>query len=304
MKYKRGISLLLTAALVLGLAAHVSTAPVLAADGGYREYREEPDERFRPPDWTETQFTCQSGPNTLSGTLTRPNNAEDGDKVPMAILLHGLSTDSNWCIDLAWYLADAGIASVRFDFAGTGFSTGAQEDMTVGSEVANTIDILDYVKTLSFVDTDNIFLVGKSMGGVDAVLASQHREDEIKAMVLWYPGFGVTEAVQRGFLLGTFFDPQDLPEAVTAAGYTYGRAFLEEVMSLDVSSACRNYDKPVLILHGDRDFVAPIVFSFAMSDVFPDCTLNVVPGGYHGFWGFQELKALEDMTNFIKENID
>lgn len=302
MKYKRGISLLLTAALVLGLAAQLGAVPVRAADSGYREHREEPDERFRPPDWTESKITCQSGPNTLSGTLTRPKNAEG--KLPMAILLHGLSTDSLWCMDIAWYLAGEGIASIRFDFAGTGYSTGAQEDMTIGSEVINTIDVLDYVKTLSFVDTDNIFLVGKSMGGVDAVLASQHRENDIKAMVLWYPGFGITDAVQHGFLLGTFFDPENLPETVAAAGYTYGRTFLEEVMALDVTAACQSYEKPVLILHGDRDFVAPIMFSFEMSSVFPDCTLNVVPGGYHGFWGFQELKALEDMTNFIKENID
>lgn len=302
MKRKRISSILLAVALMLGLAGGIFTAPAMATDSGYREHWEEPDQSMRPPDWTETAVTCQSGPNTLSGTLTQPNHIEG--KIPMAILLHGLSTDSNWCMDIAWCLADAGIASVRFDFAGTGYSTGAQEDMTVGSEVANTIDILDYVKSLSFVDQDNIFLVGKSMGGVDAVLASQQREDDVKAMVLWYPGFGVTEAVRHGFLLGEFFDPQNLPETITAAGYTYGRAFLQEVMELDVTAACRSYEKPVLILHGDRDFVAPIMFSFEMSRQFPDCTMNVVPGGYHGFWGFQELKALHDMRDFIQANID
>lgn len=302
MKHKKGLSLLLAAAMVLGLAGGLYTPSALAADSGYREHRAEPDQQFRPPDWTETYVTCQSGPNTLSGTLTKPRNAEG--KLPMAILLHGLSTDSDWCMDIAWFLADAGIASVRFDFAGTGSSTGAQEDMTVGSEVANTIDILDYVKSLSFVDTDNIFLVGKSMGGVDAVLANQRRADDIKALVLWYPGFGVSDAVRHGFLLGEFFDPQNLPETLTAAGYTYGKAFLEEAMNLDMTAACRSCEQPVMILHGDQDFVAPIMFSFAMSREFPDCTLNVVPGGYHGFWGFQELKALTDMTEFIKENID
>lgn len=302
MKHKKGLSLLLAAALTLGLLGSAFSPSVLASDSGYREHRAEPDQRFRPPDWTETYVTCQSGPNTLSGTLTKPKDTEG--KVPMAILLHGLSTDSNWCMDISWVLADAGIASVRFDFAGTGSSTGAQEDMTVGSEVANTIDILDYVKSLSFVDTDNIFLVGKSMGGVDAVLANQRRPNDIKALVLWYPGFGVSDAVQHGFLLGEFFDPQDLPDTLTAAGYTYGKAFLEEVMHLDMSAACRSCKQPVMILHGDQDFVAPIMFSFAMSREFPDCTLNVVPGGYHGFWGFQELKALMDMTDFIKANID
>lgn len=293
--------MLLAAVLVLSLAGGAFAPSALAADSGYREFRAAPDPEFRPPDWVETTFTCQSGPNTLSGTITRPKDAEG--KLPTAILLHGLSTDSFWCMDIAWYLAGHGIASIRFDFAGTGSSTGAQEDMTVGSEVANTMDVLDYVKGLSFVDTDNIFLVGKSMGAVDALLANQRRAGDIKALVLWYPGFGVSDAVQHGFLLGEFFDPQDLPETLTAAGYTYGRTFLEEVMELDVLSACRSCKQPVMILHGDKDFVAPIMFSFAMSREFPDCTLNVVPGGYHGFWGFQELKALEDMTDFIKSQI-
>lgn len=302
MRHKKSLSLLLAAVLVLGLTGGMLTAPAQAADSGYRERRPEPDQSFRPPDWEETSFTCRSGPNTLSGTITRPKDAEG--ELPTAILLHGLSTDSFWCMDIAWYLAGHGIASIRFDFAGSGSSTGAQENMTLGSEVANTIDVLDYAKHLDFVDTENIFLVGKSMGAVDAVLANQIRASDIKAMVLWYPGFGISDAVKHGFLLGEFFDPENLPETLTAAGYTYGRGFLEEVMGLDVAEACRDCKQPVMILHGDQDFVAPIVFSFAMSREFPDCTLNVVPGGYHGFWGFQELKALEDMTEFIQAHID
>lgn len=299
MKLKRIASLLLAAALTVGLCIGPTT--VFAADDQYQEHREDPAQYAPRMNWTETTVTCQSGPDTLTGVLTLPKDSEG--KVPTAILLHGLSTDKRWCDGMAWYLADRGIASVRFDFAGTGDSTGAQEDMTVGTEVINTLDILDYVQNHDFVDTDNIFLVGKSMGAVDAVLAAQGREDEIRAMCLWYPGFGVGDAVRHGFLLGQWFDPENLPDSVTAAGYTYGRGFLEEAGRLDCAAACRNYDGPVLILHGDLDFVAPIVFSFQMSEEFPNCELNVVPGGFHGFWGFQELKALEDMTAFFEENM-
>lgn len=300
MKYKRIVSCLLAAALTAGLYLSSPTA-VFAADSGYQEHREAP-EQFAPEiHWTETSISCPSGPNTLAGTLTMPKDA--GETVPVAILLHGLSTDSRWCIGMAWYLADHGIASIRFDFAGSGLSTGAQEDMTVGSEVANTLDILDYVESQPYTDLDNIFLVGKSMGGVDAVLAAQQRQDEIRAMCLWYPGFGVGDAVRHGFLLGQFFDAADPPETVTAAGYTYGRDFLLEAGKLDCTAACRSYDGPVLILHGDLDFIAPIGFSFQMSEEFSDCALHVVPGGYHGFWGFQELHALEDMTVFLQEHM-
>lgn len=91
--------------------------------------------------------------------------------------------------------------------------------------MANTIDVLDYAKHLDFVDTENIFLVGKSMGAVDAVLANQIRASDIKAMVLWYPGFGISDAVKHGFLLGEFFDPENLPETLTAAATPMAGAF-------------------------------------------------------------------------------
>ena len=300
MKGKRLLSFLTALALSMGAIFGTGAFSAGATDT-YREHREPPQLPSGPPTFVQTEVTCRSGDNTLSGTLTRPTDVEG--KMPVAILLHGLATDRSWCDDIAWILADHGIASVRFDFAGTGQSDGRQEDMTVSSEVSDTLAILDLVKSYDFTDRDNIFLVGKSMGGVDAVLAAQKRSGEIKAMCLWYPGFGVTDAVRHGFLLGQFFDPNNLPDTVTAAGYTFGRAFLEETATLDCTDACRSYSGPVLILHGDRDFIAPINFSFDMSRAFPDCTLKVVPGGYHGFWGYQELDALNSMLKFFQEQI-
>jgi hypothetical protein len=293
---KKKHSLLRLGAVVLTLALLLGSGTMLASAADYREQR--PDRQAPAmPQWQEKTVTCQSGDNTLRGTLTLPKTS--GAQVPVAILLHGLSTDKSWCDDIAWTLADHGIASVRFDFAGTGDSDGVQEDMTVSSEIQDTLAILDYVESQVYTDRDNIFLVGKSMGGVDAVLAAQGREDEIKAMCLWYPGFGITEATRQGFLLGQNFDPLDPPETLEAGGYTYGRAFLLETQRLNIKGACASYDGPVLILHGDRDYIAPLIFSQEAEQVFPDCTLRVVPGGSHGFWGYQETQALNDMVEFF-----
>ena len=287
-------------AVVVLMAGPFGGAALAADNETYREFkpsREIPS----TPQWEQQEITCQSGDNTLRGTLTVPK-AHD-DQIPVAILLHGLNTDRSWCDDIAWILADNGIASVRFDFDGNGASDGASEDMTISSEVRDTIAMLDYVEGLDFTDPDNIFVVGKSMGAVDAVLASQGRGDEIRAMCLWYPGFGVTDAVRRGFLLGSFFNPIDLPDTLEAAGYTYGKGFLQEARALDYKSACQSYSGPVLILHGDLDFIAPISYSYEAEKWFPDCTLQVVPGGFHGFYGWQERKALNDMLDFFQDHM-
>ena len=271
-----------------------------ADDDSYRELKPQ-WEMPSAPQWEQQEVTCQSGDNTLRGTLTVPK--EHDDQIPVAILLHGLNTDRSWCDDIAWVLADNGIASVRFDFDGNGASDGASEDMTISSEVRDTIAMLDYVEGLSFTDQDNIFVVGKSMGAVDAVLAAKGRGSEIRAMCLWYPGFGVSDMARHGFLLGAFFNPVDPPDTVEVAGYTYGREFIREAQALDYQSACKSYSGPVMILHGDADFIVPIRYSFEVESLFPNCTLQVVPGGNHGFYGFQELKALDDMLNFFQENM-
>ena len=174
-------------AVVVLMAGPFGGAALAADDETYREFKP-PREIPSTPQWEQQEVTCQSGDNTLRGTLTVPK--EHDDQIPVAILLHGLNTDRSWCDDIAWILADNGIASVRFDFDGNGASDGASEDMTISSEVRDTIAMLDYVEGLDFTDPDNIFVVGKSMGAVDAVLASQGRGDEIRAMCLWYPGFG------------------------------------------------------------------------------------------------------------------
>ncbi len=253
------------------------------------------------PQWTETEVEIQSGENTLRGTLTRPSNVDE--KIPMAILFHGLNTDRRWCDDIAWCLADHGIASVRFDFGGNGQSDGRQEDMTISSEVQDAKAILSYVEGFSITDPDNIFMIGKSMGAVAATRAAADRPGEVKALCLWYPGFGVSAATRFGYFLGEFYAPWDPPEVLEVAGYRYGKAFLEEAAGYEFSDAMERYDDPVLILHGDRDYIAPIYFSLEAQEHFSDCKLYAVPGGGHGFLMMQELIALQDMITFLGENI-
>lgn len=288
-------------ALVLTLAMLLGTFCISGyATDDFREIFPEID-FSRRPDWAEMQVSIQSGENTLRGYLTAPKDIEG--QIPVAILLHGLGTDYRWCDDIAWTLADNGIASVRFDFNGTGMSDGAQEDMTISSEVQDTIAMLDYVQGLKFTDLDNIFFIGKSMGAVDATLAAYERQDEVKAMVLWYPGFSVVDATRHGFLLGEFFAPWDPPETLTAGWYTYGRDFIVGAQEVDYRPACEAFDEPVLILHGTHDFITPLFFSFETEKLFPDCELKVIPGGSHGFWGPQEFEALGYMMDFLEEQI-
>ena len=56
-------------------------------------------------------------------------------------------------LEAAQRLEQCGIASARFDFMGSGESDGELVEMSLRSECADADRILDFVKTLDFVDT-------------------------------------------------------------------------------------------------------------------------------------------------------
>ncbi len=301
-KWMRRVSLLLT----LVLLSMTLMTPASAYDWSLPEGM--PPVEIRPdwtpptaPQWTEQEVTCQSGENTLRGTLTIPDNVEG--QMPMAVLFHGLNTDRHWCDGIAWILADHGIASVRFDYAGNGLSDGEQWEMTVSSLTQDTRAIINYVRDLAITDPDNIFAVGKSMGAVATMMASYAEGDYLKAVCMWYPGFSVKDMARHGWFLGEMINPWFPPPFIEVEGFTYGHQFLKEIQIMDYETACQEYEGKVMILHGTDDIIVPLFSSFQAEPLFQDCTLQVVPGGGHGFYGFQEHIALNSMVAFFEAQI-
>ena len=103
----------------------------------------------------------------LRGMLHIPENIKN--KVPIVIIFHGFCGDKMGphfiFVKLSRLLERAGIACIRFDFAGSGESEGDFIDMTMDSELKDANNILNYARTLDFVDNDRIGIVGLSMGG-------------------------------------------------------------------------------------------------------------------------------------------
>lgn len=108
--------------------------------------------------------------------------------VPAVLLLHGSASHKNEVGNLyqrlAGLLAEAGIASIRIDFAGTGDSPVSYRKYSLESAVGDATVALDYLRGLQAVDKSKLGVVGFSQGGLIAQLLLAEQPD-IGVFVAW-----------------------------------------------------------------------------------------------------------------------
>lgn len=289
MKARKLIAILTAVILVFGC---ISPLSALAAG---EETTVTPAER--------SQVECQRDGMTLRGTMFVPEIIGD-EKIPMVILSHGFMSSQWEMWNLAGALQRAGYASVCFDFMGSGQSDGQFVNMTTWTEVADLNAIIDYVKTLDFVDTDNIFLSGNSFGGVVTALTAVERAADLNAICLWYPAMSMCDDARNGYVQATQFDPNNIPDTLQVGRYTVGREFLEININLYPTELAVAYTDDVLILHGTADNLVPYTSSVDLAEKYESAELVPVEGGGHGFWGPVFNSAAPVMIEFLDAHVN
>src|SRR5215211_3925670 len=118
----------------------------------------------------------------LTGTFDAP----DGPPRHAVLLVHGAGVtreEGGFFSRLAAGLADAGVASLRFDLPGHGDSEGRQEDLSL-SAVLNAIGSgLDHLNELADVRPPSI--IAASFSGGTAAYYAAKRPDAISRLVLF-----------------------------------------------------------------------------------------------------------------------
>jgi len=236
---------------------------------------------------TAREFEVRGPQGGLSMTVTLPNGFDPAaGRCPMVILMHGIfsSKDYNPMPALAAGLAEAHIASIRFDFNGHGKSEGRLQDMTVEKEIEDALAIWSYAASLPYVES--IALLGHSQGGVIASMTAGRLEAEGKTpagLVLIAPGSIIKEACQGGRFFNARFDPADPPEFIRCWGIRkLGRDYLLSTQTLDIFGTAAEYTGPVRLFHGDRDRIVPMACSEKYLETYGDrARLVVVKGENH-----------------------
>lgn len=243
---------------------------------------------------------------TLRGMLHIPEGKLKN--IPMVCIFHGFTGDKMEphfiFVKLSRMLEAHGIASVRFDFGGSGESDGDFANMTISKELEDAKNILDYVKSLEFIDKSRIGVIGLSMGGAIASILAGERKDDISSLCLWAPAGVMRELIIQGQT------PEQIKEMSETGcsdlgGLFLGKEFIDDIANIDIYGRSVNYDKNVLLIHGDADPTVPIVASYKYLEIYGQrAKIHVVKEADHTFnkkiWEDEVLKCT---VNFFESEL-
>ncbi len=219
---------------------------------------------------TESTVTIERPGQDVIGTLALP----EGDPAPVVLLLHGftgsrdeLATEAvpeGIFARTAERLADAGYASLRIDFAGSGEATDEMSfaETTFEGQTSDALAAVDYLRGLDTIDSDDLFLIGWSQGGLVAAAAAG-RSNAFDAVALWnavatpmstYSGILTPETVAEGLAAA----PTE-PVAVTLpwAEIELNGAFFAGLQAHDPVAEITGYEGPLFVAQGNADTTVP-----------------------------------------------
>ncbi len=233
----------------------------------------------------------------IYGKLYLPET--DQEKLPAVIISHGFCGVHQMNEGYASLLAKNGYAAYIFDFCGgapVNRSDGKMTDMSIFTEQKDLEAVLGMISSHPRVDPDRVTLFGQSQGGVVSAITAAEHTDEVNGLILFFPAFVLVDDAMK-----LFPKPEDVPDTYPFWNVTLGRAYPEKLFGYDIYEDIKAYEKPVIILHGDKDPVVPLRYSEKARDTYRNAELTVFPGAGHGFGGEDDRKACELVLKYLSE---
>lgn len=216
--------------------------------------------------------------NILRGYLEIPDEGESD--FPLLVMFHGFTGDctENYFMfsRLASQLKNKGIATLRLSFPGSGESDGDFSYVSCKTWGETAKKIFDFAKTIENIDKSRMGILGLSMGGAAATVASKELNGEFKLLILIAPAFryAVKYADQ-------FKDPKT--EVSFKGNLPIKRHFIEDEKTADYSSILRQTECPVRFIHGTGDTSVSFEVSKEHSGYPKDSSLVPIQNATHAF---------------------
>lgn len=222
-------------------------------------------------------------------------------KCPVVIFSHGFNGINEDFAMNSDYLAKNGVGAYGFDFCGGSVNSKSDlrtNEMSIFTEKEDLCAVVENIKTWENVDPDNIFLFGGSQGGLVSALVADEYIKDIKGLLLLFPALCIVADWNKKFpTMGSIPDAYELWEV------QLGRVFFESIHEYNVFDHIGQFDKNVLIFHGDQDDIVSLEYGKKASMIYPHARIEVFPGEGHGFSEAGNQRVAEMTYEFIKANI-
>lgn len=237
----------------------------------------------------------------IPATITLP---EGDGPFPFVVMFHGTGSDRHEAGGgydlLAPKLAEAGIASAQFDFAGSGDSPVDYVEYSLTSGMEDGNDVILYMQSLDQTDNDRIGLLGWSQGGTVAMLTAAREAAKVRSLVTWagavdmsfYEADKYDEAKENGYTVVEFDWREPLNFSID---------WFDEVRNINIAEELKSYDGAVLAIAGSEDTVVPLSDLDTILDAVPteakrkeildgaDHTFNIFSGDMTAFDALMDL---------------
>ena len=249
-------------------------------------------------EYSKEKFSCQRNELTIRGHVWGRGAAPK----PAVILSHGFLANEKMCHTYAKLLAELGYVTFTFDFCGGGLgsrSDGKSENMTLLTEKADLLAVIDYVKKCPYVDSAHISLLGCSQGGFVSALAAKELQDDIENLLLFYPALCIPDDARQGKMLFFQFDPADIPDILGRFPMKLGGEYARCVIHMNPFEEIAGYNGRTLYLHGTADEIVDISYARTAKALYPNCRYEEIENGGHMFRGKQDKAACDILKEFM-----
>jgi len=224
----------------------------------------------------------------LAGTLVTPETPASR----AVVLVHGggvTRDESGFFTRLAEGLAEAGVASLRFDLRGHGESEGRQEDLTLSAILNDIRAAITHVRQET--GAQAVSLLGASFaGGITAYFAARGPE-KLSRLVLINPLLNYKKRFidDKPYWSDDHINDEAARELVAQSyiahspTFKLSRGLLNEVFWLQPHTVLGEITVPTLVVHGTKDTFIPVDSSrAAAAQLQVEHKLVEIEGAQHG----------------------
>lgn len=248
-------------------------------------------------------FELERNGQKIRGVIHLPEETQSN--LPCVIFCHGFTASRIephfMFVKISRALEKIGVASIRFDFLGSGESDGLFSEMTLSNEAADCEAIIDYTRSLSFIDQRKISLLGFSMGGAVSLVSASHCPEKIDRLVLMSPAANMLEVMTRD-IRGQRIEMYQ-QGAIDVGGNLLSKKAIDDVFGINIYECAGKLKNRILFIHGTEDDQVPPFTSLKMHEILAaNSELKLIQGSDHWYssqpW---EKELIDSIVEFFED---